>query len=360
MRGEFVSKPTDRTFYPEGEILEKLGWESSFELVKTAPPALDLMLSFEGRGSRNLQRAIICRCYAGQRCSVTARETDRLTGRGKGRFPKIGRPDTSKYKSPKALRQWPMERNGAQERKKRAQNSAFVKPLWDKIISAVQHGIIVVAGATGSRKTTFARELARRHIDRLIREGRERPHIVTYEDPIESWFADSPEQASRSGFEYTPRQRHVDVGSLGEAVIDALRQKPALLYVNEVRSVEDWNSLLFFAGTGHLAITTTHAGSLIETFERILVAAAADTPAKRAEIASRIVAIVHVKKLESSFVPALWVQTARGRMALTQEGLGSLVPDREKGCFGRAHFAALLGRSRRVFRAAVKSDLSGE
>jgi len=359
-----LAKPTDRTFYPKEKDLEKLGWVTSLEVVKTAPSALDLMISFEERGSRRLQRAIICSCYAGQRCSVTARETDRLAGNAKTPFPRIEQPATSKYKSLRTLPRWPTERAGDREKKRRAENSAFIEPLWKEIASAVQHGIIVIAGATGSRKTTFARELARRHIERVMSGGRERPHIVTYEDPIESWFADSPEQASRSGFEYTPRQKHVDVRSLDEAVTDALRQKPTLFYVNEVRSIEDWKSLLFFAGTGHLAITTTHAGSLVETFERILTAAGADTPAKRAEIASRIVAIVHVKELGGKFVPALWVQTARGRMALTQEGLGSLVPDREKGCFGRAHFAKRLARGsrypRKVFRAAVKADLGGE
>ncbi len=357
-----MAKPTDRTFYPEEDVLTKLGWTNSVEVVRTAPSTLNIMVSFEGKGLRNLQRAVICSCYAGQRCSVTVRATDRPANNTKAQraFPRIEQPDTSEYKSPKVLSRWPTEGADARAKKQRSENSAVVEPLWSEIGKAVQHGVIVIAGATGSRKTTFAREIARRHIERLLGASSERPHIVTYEDPIESWFADSPEQASRSGFEYTPRQRHVDVDDLKEAVNDALRQKPALLYVNEVRDVEDWKSLLFFAGTGHLAITTTHAGSLTETFERILAAAAADTAAKRAEIASRIVAVVHLKKLKGTFVPALWVQTARGRMALTQEGLGSLVPDPEKGCFGRTHFANGPRCSRKVFKAAVKADLGGE
>ena len=356
-----MARPVDQTFYPKDKILDQLGWTTPIAIATTAPPALDVMIAIERKGSRKLQRAIVCGCYAGQRCSVTARETDRFAKKTKTPFRLIAEPKTSYYKPGKGVSRWPSDGTTAQDRKRQGENRAFVEPLWSEIEKVKQqHGIIVIAGATGSRKTTLARELARRHINRVMERSSERPHIVTYEDPIESWFADSPEQASRCGFEYTPRQKDVDVENLDNAVLHALRQKPALLYVNEVRSEHDWGSLLFFAGTGHLAITTTHAGSLVETFERILTATGADTPAKRAEIASRIVAVMHIRKIVNRLVPSLWVQTARGRMALTQEGLGALTPDREKGCFGRTYFANELGCSRAVFRGAVKADLGGE
>jgi hypothetical protein len=156
-------------------------------------------------------------------------------------------------------------------------------------------------------------------------------------------------------------------------VKDALRQKPAVLYVNEVREETDWQSLLYFAGTGHLAITTTHAGSLVETFERILKAARADTPAKRSEVAGRIVAIVHLRNHDEHLIPALWVQTARSRTALTQEGLASLLPTEQAvlagqtgltgqtgSCYGRVYFAERLGMGPEVCTLAMQWDLSGE
>lgn len=356
-----MAKPTDRTFYPKGEVLETLGWVAGSR-------SLDAMIAFKGSRSPKLQRALVCCCYAGQHCAVTARQTDRLVKRATGTVPRIPAPGESHCKPAETLDRWPSERHDRKDKKKHvredkqhAENAEFVEPLWHEIETrALHHGLIVIAGATGSRKTSFAREFARRHIERLLRRGGDRPHIVTFEDPIESWFADTPEQASAAGFEYTPRQKGIDVSGLDEAVLDALRQKPALLYVNEVRNVQDWKSLLFFAGTGHLAVTTTHAGSLIETFERIFAAANAETPAHRAEIASRIVAVVHVKKVAGALVPTLWVQTSRGRMALTQEGLGALIPDRHKGCFGRAHFARHMECGDEVFAAAVHADLSGE
>lgn len=184
---------------------------------------------------------------------------------------------------------------------------------------------------------------------------------MTYEDPIESWFAYSPEDASAAGFEYTPRQKAIDARSLGHAITDALRQKPALLYVNEIRGDGDWRSLLDFAGTGHLAITTTHAGSLIEAFERILDAAEADTPEKRRRIASRIVAVVHLRLFGEDVIPSLWVQSSPALTALTQNGLSSLLPGGEEGpCIGRRYFAKAFELGKDLINDALRSDLNGE
>jgi len=352
----------DLTFYPGEETLRGLGWTEPSTTTNTPPLAKDVLFSFQGDDSGKLQRGIICSCYAGRHHSVTARETGRVANTFTTASPPIPRPNTNGYIRRTELRRWPTDGAGAIEKKHRVENARIVRRIWHLVHASrvLPPGIIVVAGETGSRKTTFAREIARRHISNVM-GGADRPHIVTYEDPIESWFAYKPDEASKSGFEYTPRQKGVDVSDLNGAVIDALRQKPALLYVNEVRTKSDWQALLFFAGTGHLAITTTHAGSLVETFGRILAAARADTSAKRSEIASRIVAVIHVKELdEQQLVPALWLQTARSRSAFTQDGLGSLLPARELGCYGRAYFAQQLGFPPNIFRAAMKSDLSGD
>jgi len=239
------------------------------------------------------------------------------------------------------------------------QNAKPIGLVWDRICEGHEEeprsGLIVIAGATGSGKTTYARELARRCIASRLRDGR--PHIVTYEDPIESWFAYSPTDANREGFEYTPRQKGLDVDELQDCVADALRQKPALLYVGD----GDWSALLSFAGTGHLAITTTHAGSLTKTFERILAALHADTPADRSDVSSRIIAVLHVREVKKKRIPALWVQTDRSRTALTQEGLASLLPTGPAdGRYGRAYFARELGYNSDVVRASLQCDLRGE
>lgn len=320
----------------------------------------DLMLRIKGEAQ--LSRGIICRCYAGQYWSVTARSTEHDAGTIPGTIEELERPDKSGYLTPGKLEMWP----GDRQDKWRDQNEQFVQGIWNLIAQGhgiPARGIIVVAGQTASRKTTYARIIARRCLENAIPHSAEddRPHVVTYEDPIESWFAYSPAEASAAGFEYTPRQKKIDVRNLTTAVNDALRQKPALLYVNEVRNPGDWKALLDYAGTGHLAITTTHAGSVVETFERILTAAEASSAAHRSAVASRIVSVLHVRQVDNQPLPALWVQTPRSRTALTLEGLASLLPTgKDDGRCGREFFARLQERDKDIVRMAVQWDLAGE
>jgi hypothetical protein len=345
----------DLTFYPGDDVVQTLKWDPK------RPDPGNRQIYFDG--DANLYRAIVCGCYEGKRVAITARRSERKADTTQHIL--IPQQDLSGQKDAAKLPEWPADIGLADPRGYRKDMAKRVAKTWDLVETeraSLCRGIVVVSGETGSCKTSFAREVARRHLSRLLAEKPDyRPHVVTYEDPIESRFAESPEQASLHGFEYTPREHGPDVQSLGRAVMDALRQRPSLFFVNEIRRDHDWRALLNFAGTGHFAITTTHAGSLIETFERLLIAAAANTPAKRSEIASRIVAIVHLKWLEKKkLVPALWVRTSGTRTALTQEGLASLLPNVSgSACLGRTYFATKLKYGSAAIKAAVKEDLNG-
>jgi Tfp pilus assembly pilus retraction ATPase PilT len=136
--------------------------------------------------------------------------------------------------------------------------------------------------------------------------------------------------------------------------------------------VEDWSTLLRFAGTGHLTITTGHAGSLVETMAQILQAANVRTPAERSHVAGRIAALVHIRahKPKSGtpdkvLVPAIWCRTPRTISAFTAEGLGSMLPNRaaQPGSYGRAHAVERLEYLQKIpelRRKAVEWDLRGE
>lgn len=251
------------------------------------------------------------------------------------------------------------------------------KALWDKLplndLARPLTGLIVIAGRTGSGKSSMAHAFARRYLEHCVAAGGDRrPHLVTYEDPIEKPFAPSPSAAARAGFDYTPREKEVDVRNLVDATRDALRQTPALFYVGETRDKEDWNTLLRFAGTGHLTITTGHAGSLVETMAQILQAAKARTPAQRSQVAGRIAALVHIRAHKGPtgkvLVPAFWCRTPRTISAFTAEGLGSMLPNYSAergayGCYGRAHAAEHLEYLQSIpelRRKAVEWDLRGE
>jgi hypothetical protein len=258
-----------------------------------------------------------------------------------------------------------------------ASTEQLIQGMWEKLPlgdpTRPLTGLIVIAGRTGSGKSEMARAFARRYLERCMDLGGDRrPHLVTYEDPIEKQFADTPDAAALAGFDYTPREKAVDVRNLADATRDALRQTPALFYVGETRDEEDWKTLLRFAGTGHLTITTGHAGSLVETMAQILQAANARTPAERSQVAGRIAALVHIRahKPKSGtpsnvLVPAFWCRTPRTISAFTAEGLGSMFPHRaaQPGSYGRAHAVERLKYLQEVpelRRKAVEWDLRGE
>lgn len=134
---------------------------------------------------------------------------------------------------------------------------------------------------------------------------------------------------------------------LRDALMDALRQTPALYFVGETRSKDEWKVLLDFAATGHLIVTTAHAGSLIEAVHKIFESLSVETPAERSEIASKLLAVIHLRNHEmplkavikngkpvtpvtNVLFPALWRRTPRAIAALTSDGLASLLPFRPK------------------------------
>jgi len=263
------------------------------------------------------------------------------------------------------------------------------------------HGLIIVSGATASGKSKIARGIIYKYLQTLVPNSKSpmrRPHLVTFEDPIDKLWADNPAEAKKTGIDYTPRELGADVESLDKAIQAALRQTPKIFFVGEIRRSQDWRHLLRFASTGHLAITTSHAGTLSEAMGQLFRAARASTPAARSEVASQLLALVHLRthrfakrvRLAKSLsdvtlsiaIPAIWVRSPVSTKTLMADGLSALLPYRdllkwadqqgragELGCLGRTCFAEhLLGcapaSTRRNFRDEVRStalswDLEG-
>ncbi|WP_019221062.1 P-type DNA transfer ATPase VirB11 [Bartonella senegalensis] len=113
---------------------------------------------------------------------------------------------------------------------------------------------IIIAGKTGSGKTTFSRSL----IEKVPVEER----IITIEDVHELFLPNHPNHV------------HMIYGdSVGrvsaEECLDAcLRQSPDRIFLAELRGNEAWEYLNSL-NTGHPgSITTTHANNALQTFER--------------------------------------------------------------------------------------------
>ena len=89
-------------------------------------------------------------------------------------------------------------------------------------ITQYEQGIIILAGVTGSGKSTTIASMLQ-----YINE-RERMHIVTIEDPIEFTFTDDKSIINQ-------RELGIDVMDFHKALKDAVRQDPDIILVGEMR-----------------------------------------------------------------------------------------------------------------------------
>jgi len=125
-------------------------------------------------------------------------------------------------------------------------------------------GLIIIAGAFGSGKTTTASALV---VERLKQFG---GVAVTIEDPPEMPL----EGPHGQGQCY---QRWVQHGGFGQAVRQAARWAPSLIFLGEVRDSECAREALHASINGRLIVCTVHADSVISAIERLYSFAKADS-----------------------------------------------------------------------------------
>jgi twitching motility protein PilT len=118
-------------------------------------------------------------------------------------------------------------------------------------------GLVLVAGPTGSGKTTTLAGM----VD-LINLQRE-VHIVTIEDPIEVLHEDKMAMINQ-------REVRVDTGDFAVALRAAMRQDPDVILVGEMRDQETVKAALQAAETGHFVMSTLHTTDTQETISRII------------------------------------------------------------------------------------------
>jgi hypothetical protein len=318
--------------------------------VGLQPSSLDISAAIKHKNADPcVVRANLCLSHRGQLLSGTFRE---------GAF----KPDESEpfsYSQPK----WPcaatIPKALVQPRHLASLLLDKVNYLADKSTATPPTGLIVLAGSTKSGKSEMARAIAleaiRRNVERRLslsdadsswslKDKMRLPHLITYEDPIEKWTLVNksllwdPEAPDRlhslqNGFCFTPRQQGIDTASLVDALSDAKRQTPTCFYIGEVRASTDWQAIIDFAGTGHLAVVTTHASSLVELFARLLRAAKAFNPVDRQTVVSQLLACVHLQLREDHpdigklLVPAMWLRSGRTISSLVGDGLSAIFPD---------------------------------
>lgn len=122
---------------------------------------------------------------------------------------------------------------------------------------ALQRGIVLVTGETGSGKSTTLAAILRR-----INETR-RDHIITLEDPIE--YIHTPVQCL-----INQREIGRDTESYAEGLRAILREDPDVILIGEMRDLVTIETALTAAETGHLVFATLHTNSAADSIDRMV------------------------------------------------------------------------------------------
>jgi twitching motility protein PilT len=126
-----------------------------------------------------------------------------------------------------------------------------------KDIVALERGLVLVTGITGSGKSTTLASL----IQEINRKDYSR--VICIEDPIEYVHP-------RIKSSIIQRELHTDVISFAGGIEEALRQDPDVILIGEIRDSQTASSALHAAETGHLVFATIHTKDSSSTVNRLV------------------------------------------------------------------------------------------
>ncbi|OGV60349.1 MAG: twitching motility protein [Lentisphaerae bacterium RIFOXYC12_FULL_60_16] len=189
-------------------------------------------------------------------------------------------------------------------------------PQMAKLAEA-ERGIILLAGTTGSGKSTTLACV----INEINRTQRCR--IITVEDPIEYLFDDLESVV-------TQREVGLDTSSFQNALKHLMRQDPDVILIGEMRDRNSIRTALLAAETGHLVLSTLHAGTSDLAIPRMLDVFPADEQDQiRLGLAGNLHAVVCqrlVPDIQGGVVPAveIMINTSTVRKLIEKNNLDTL------------------------------------
>lgn len=127
----------------------------------------------------------------------------------------------------------------------------------EEIAQESKTGLVLVTGATGSGKTNTLAGI----IDYI--NGTRQNKIITIEDPIE--IVHSNKQSSIS-----QRELYSDTLNFKAALRAAMRQRPDVILIGEMRDAETVSTAIGASESGHLVLSTLHSINAQDTISRVL------------------------------------------------------------------------------------------
>ena len=125
-----------------------------------------------------------------------------------------------------------------------------------------KQGLIIISGATGSGKSTLLASI----LDWRMRDEDAHLKILTYEAPIEYVYDDVPKPTT--SIAQTEIGSHLNNFATG--VRNALRRKPSIILMGEMRDKETIGEGVTASQTGHLVYGTLHTNSVSDVVRRMV------------------------------------------------------------------------------------------
>jgi pilus retraction protein PilT len=197
-------------------------------------------------------------------------------------------------------------------------------PAVMKTIAEAPRGIVLMAGTTGSGKSTSLAAMIE-HINNNFRK-----HIVTLEDPIEYVFEDNQSIIEQ-------REVGLDTESFYTGLRASLRQDPDVIMIGEMRDATTFAAAISAADTGHLVLSTVHTTNASQSIGRILDFFKADEREQvRRQLAGTLRAVIcqrMVPTLDGKMTPAceILLNTPVVRKMLEENRLDKLAAAIETG-----------------------------
>ena len=169
-----------------------------------------------------------------------------------------------------------------------------------KTIAESPRGIVLVAGSTGSGKSTTLAAMIE-HVNSNFKK-----HIVTLEDPIEFVFEDNQSVIEQ-------REIGLDTANFYGALKHVLRQDPDIIMLGEMRDAVTFTAAMSAADTGHLVFSTLHTTTAAQSITRILDFFKADEREQiRRQLAGTLRGVIcqrMVPTIDGKMTPALEIMT---------------------------------------------------